>query len=236
MFAKNIAKFGVLGTLLPVGLSAATVSLNDLASATADATAAEGLIAGTVVNGFPIDSTQDVTFQFEVNIKSTNPAGERVFFEFGGGNGIGSSLVYSGFNDTLRFQSEQTGVSALGSLLIPLSNVPLNQPLTITASIDLSEARLNLFIGETLYTTIGTALTDWAGGNEGGFFAIGGNSALKPNFSNAASPEYTSPLSSEAEALSELRIYGNTFVDSVPEPSSIFLVAIGGLGLIRRHR
>jgi hypothetical protein len=117
-------------------------------------------------------------------------------------------------------------------MLIPLLNVPLNQPLTITASIDLSEARLNLLIGETLYTTTGTALTDWAGGDEGGFFALGENSALTPKFSNVASPEYTSPLASEAEALSELRIYGDTFVDSAPEPSSIFLVAIGMLGLL----
>lgn len=68
---------------------ASTVSLLDLSSQTPDVTSPAGVISNTVVNGVSVDSTQDITFQFEANFKTTNPAGERVLIEFGGGAGVG---------------------------------------------------------------------------------------------------------------------------------------------------
>lgn len=118
-----------------------------------------------------------------------------------------------------------------------LGVVPLNETVTITASLDLSASILNLFVSDTLAgTATGVALADWSGGNDGGFFQIGGGAALKPNFSNAGSPEYTPPLVTEAEAISGLRMYGDTFVNAVPEPTQVSLLALAGLALLRRKR
>lgn len=216
----------------------ATLSLVELASETPDLTTPTGVINSSLVNGGPggIDSTLDITLQFEAEFNSTNPAGEHPLFEFGGGAGTGFSMVLSTFSDSIRVQAED-GSNQLGTADIGLGSVPQGVPVTFTVSLDLSESTLNLFVDDELVSTVtGDTLGDWSGGNSGGFFALGGDRILKPNFGDGTSVEYTAPLETEAEALSNLRFYEGTFVDSVPEPSTSLLGALAGLGLLAKRR
>ena len=214
---------------------AATVSLIDLAGQTADHTSSVGTIASSVFTNMPIDSTQDITFQFEANFLTADPSGEHTLFEFGGGAGTGISLILSTFNNRIRFQAEQ-GANQAGVADVSLLGIPLNEVVTVTASLQLSSSTLNLFINNELVSSVsGPTLTDWAGGNEGGFFAPGGNAVLRPNFGNGTAAAYPGPTPTDATAISGLRFYENTFVASVPEPSTSLLALMAIFGLLRRR-
>ncbi|BDS08103.1 hypothetical protein NT6N_31430 [Oceaniferula spumae] len=233
---KFLAYVSASAVLFTQGVLGATVTLTDLSSMTADHTQGTGNFASSTVNGSPIDSTQDITLQFEANFKTTNPSGEHTLFEFGGGNGTGLSLILSTFNNRIRLQAEQGG-NQVGNADALLNSIPLNQTVTVTSSLDLdpTSSTLNLFINNVLVSSVtGDPMSDWSGTDGAGYFSRNG-SILRPNFGNSTSG-YGAPTASDAEVISDLRFYNDTFVATVPEPSSCVFLSLAGFGLVLRRK
>ena len=90
---------------------------------------------------------------------------------------------------------------------------------------------MNLFVDGSLIGSVGgVPMTDWAGGDGGGFFLLSG-SVLTDIFS--AGTGAVGPEGSLASA-SNFRLYNDTFV-AVPEPSSALLFGLSGLALLFRR-
>lgn len=240
---------------------AATISLNDLASQTPTNTVTtggqiEGDATGPVNDpnlndgDSNLSSSADVTFAWDMTLVATSPVGtaRRTIFEFGGGNGTGTSVTW--FGNTIFAQVEQ-GTSQLGgngnngdsaALSYSVSAGDLNVEKTWTVSIDTDAANptMTLFVDNVLIgsVTANVSVTDWSGTNDGGFWnpAVAGNSVLLESHANGTGAIRPPATEATVNLTTGLRMYEDTFVNVVPEPSAISLLALSGLALLRRRR
>ncbi|MGB0993263.1 MAG: PEP-CTERM sorting domain-containing protein [Akkermansiaceae bacterium] len=225
-----------LALLCPLSCGAA-ISLANLSSETPDETYSAGTITGSTVDASY--STSDVTFAFTADF-GTVSAGGRVFFEFGGGAGTGTSLIVrpNGSDYEILFQHEN-GVNQIGgngSSLIALVS-PDTDDVEIVASLGFTsgtEATLNLFVGGALVGSETGLSTDWAGANDGGFDATGGGSILAADFSNQ--PSFPGASTKDITYDTGLQLYSGVYVNAVPEPASVSLLGLGGIAFLLRRR
>lgn len=222
---------------------AATLNIADLPSQTADfSMAAPGNIANSIYTGAPVDSTADGTFAWEMTIRSLNPiASRRTLVDMGGGV-IGFSVtwtnagIFAQIQDTTPNPDSKLGGNGSGStstLVYPVTaaDIGVSREWVVSLDVDATSSTLNLFVDGALIGSVGgVGVTDWAGGDSGGFFTRQGT-VLTDAFTSGGGAN--GPTIAEATA-SEFRLYGNTF--AVPEPSSILLLVLGGPFLARRKR
>ncbi|BDS06570.1 hypothetical protein NT6N_16100 [Oceaniferula spumae] len=240
---------------------AATTTLLDLASASPSTTIAAGNAINSSVWSTGSNNTKDVTFQFSANLLRPATGGNTVnLFEFGASS-FGTSLVLQSSRLVVQTDADGANASNTGSVLggnnggaIPTASVPYditgNTTTTITVSLHMDNATpansvLNLFFNNELVLSA-TPVTggsdtygaqNWAGGDNGAYMrASAGNGGLFPagtqgNFitpTPASNPYVSSP--------SGLDIYFDTFVATVPEPSTTTMFGAGLCGLLLRRR
>jgi len=238
-----------------VSAHAATLSLNDLASQTADKTTAPDSVMSKA-DFWKGQDTKDVTFQFSATLVVAPSSGDYALFEVGA-SAYGTSLVLQPTRLAVQTDADGSQDQNTGSVLggnnggeILNADLPYGdgQSHQFTVSLHLdhttpSNSILNLFIDDVLKLSV-SPVTDkpstysassWAGGNKGAYFLTSQNPSgvLYPAGNEAA---FKGPDASLATADSDLNIYYDTFVESVPEPSSVMLLAFGGLGIFLRRR
>ncbi|MBI1367723.1 MAG: hypothetical protein GC162_03625 [Planctomycetes bacterium] len=207
--------------------AASTVNINDLDLLTPTTTFSTGTISssryndGSVDADANLDSTSDVTFAFETTIHDKTPGSNRTLFEFGGST-TGFSLLLRASGDLTLQLRDGSGNRELGgdstALMYAVPDALLDVSTSIVASVDLSgsNATVRLFINnQFIGAATGKVATDWAGTNDGGFFARS-DEVLSANFTDGG---FNGPNPSEAVADSTLRAYEN--IDVVAASESI---------------
>jgi hypothetical protein len=179
-----------------------------------------------------------------MTLNSVNPSQpRRTFVDLGGGgNGLAVTWTSSGIfaqtqDPVLGSQiGGNGGASSDTAALVynpTIADLGVSKEWVVSLDVDATSATFNLFVdGAKVGSVGGVGTNDWAGGDNGRFFGLSG-SVLTDIFTGGTGA--VGPGATEATA-SNLRIYNNTFVATVPEPSALMLCGLGGIALILRRR
>jgi hypothetical protein len=171
------------------------------------------------------DASQDsATFKLTVENLAAFSGGSnhQYLFESGGkGNGIG--VFYNENNEIVFSQRTQ---SLINTVSIDATSL-IGSSFDIVATISFEDDLMNLFVGDSLFsqTTLLSGSNDWSGGN-GGAFGKNNSSLVSGNgtgraFNNGQVKDFS---------------YFHDVVVSVPEPSSIAILALAVIGLAFRKK
>ncbi|NWK56158.1 PEP-CTERM sorting domain-containing protein [Verrucomicrobiaceae bacterium N1E253] len=231
---------------------AATTTIDNLDALTATHTiTSKGTIANSVFTDTSVndgdanvDDNADITLAWEMTLLKTTPSPtgtRRSIVDLGGGT---NGLSVTWYNGTIFAQVQQSpsqvGGSGLGdtgalSYAVTSGDLNIERSWVISLDVDGASSTMNMFVDGTLIGSVsGVPVTDWAGGDSGGFFARSG-SVLVEDFNSGSGA--IGPIDAEASAnlTSGFRLYEDTFV-TIPEPTSVSLLTLGVFALIARRK
>ena len=235
-----LVPFGVSGSLVPIGqlgLETPTRVVN-----------ATGAIANAAFSDSPVndgdanvDSTADFAFAWEMTFLKTDPdpiSSRRSLVEFGGGT---TGLTVSWVGDQVSVQHQNgavqlggDGSGTTGALAYTVTGADIGVERTWAVSIDMGggTTTLNMFVDSQLVGSVtGGSSADWAGGDNGAFWGRSGTILLETfgSGSGAVGPDGNDAT---VNLTTGLRLYEDTVLTAVPEPSVLGL-GLGGLLVLR---